>query len=221
MKIVTADQYSPKWWAARRGVPSASNAKKVFTSMGKASDSQSQYIADLIAEHYDPCYGNVDDYQSAAMKNGSMMEPEARRFYEFDKDVTVEQVGFCVTDDGRFGASPDGLVGDDGGLECKAPQHNTQIKYLLAGQKVPADYIPQVHWTLIVTGRKWWDFLSYTDGLPKLLVRVTPDDYTQAMRAEMEKFWTKYQAALNRIREMDTERAFADHLNDIEVAKMF
>lgn len=220
MNILTDEQYSPAWWQARRGVPSASNAAKVYTSQGKASASQSQYIADLIAEHYDPCYGVVSDYQSAAMKNGSMMEPESRRYYEFDTGLKVQEVGFCVTDDGRFGCSPDGLVGDDGGLECKSPQHNTQVKYLLAG-KVPAEYLPQVHWSLVVTGRAWWDFISYAVGLPKLVVRVERDDYTEAMAAEMGRFYDKYQKALNAIRAMDGDGAFLDHQDEIELAKVF
>lgn len=220
MIITTAEQYTPEWWSARRGVPSASNAAKVFTSQGKASASQSQYIADLIAEQYDPAYGNKDEYQTAAMRNGSLMEPEARAYYEFDRGLSVDEVGFCTTDDGRFGCSPDGLIGDEGGLECKSPQHNTQVKYLLA-DKVPAEYVPQVHWSLIVTGRKWWDFISYARGLPKLVKRVEPDDYTKAMRAEMERFWKKYQAALEQIRGMADDGAYQDHINEIETAKAF
>ena len=222
MKLIDCEQYSPQWWEARKGIPTASNAAKVFTSQAKPSTSQPGYIHNLIAEHYDPQYGFKEDTATAAMKNGRIIEPRARAYYEFDQGLDVRQVGFCLTDDGRLGCSPDALVGDEGGVEIKVPQHNTQIKYLLAN-KVPAKYIPQIHWSLVVTGREWWDFLSYCYGLPKLLIRVTPDDYTEKMRKQMGVFWKEYQASLQLIRDMtdDRQEAFDKEQEEIATAKMF
>lgn len=201
MRVITKTQYDESWWSARRGVPTASQFGRICTpATGKYASGASTYICELIADLYDPEYGIVDDYQSAAMKNGTMLEPEARAFYEFDRSVEVEQVGLCMDDDGRFGASPDGLPGD-GCLEIKSPMHKTQVKYLIGGD-VPTDYKPQVHGHLIVTGREWCDFLSYAQGLPPLLVRVVEDKYTAKLRECLDKFWDDYQAALEKIQSL-------------------
>jgi hypothetical protein len=203
MKRYDFDQYSMSWWNIRRGVPTASMFGKIITpAKGELSKQADDYIHQLIADRYDPEYGVVEDYVSAAMRNGTVMEPEARRYYEFDRDCAVEQVGFCMDDAGRFGCSPDGLVGDGGGLELKSPLAKTQIAYLIADE-LPAQYAPQVHGSLVVTGRKWWDFMSYVPGFPPLLIRVEPDEYTDKVRKALDDFWPRYQAALEQVRAME------------------
>ena len=188
MKIIDCQQYTPEWWLARRGLPTASVASRIITpAKGEYSKSADGLICELLAQQYDPSYGVYDDYQTAAMKNGSLLEPEARRFYEFHRNADVIQVGFCTTDDGTAGCSPDGLIGDDGLLEIKSPEAKTQVAYLLGGG-LPAEYKPQVHWHLAVTGRAWCDFISYSRGLPPLLLRIVPDDYTKQVRAHMARF---------------------------------
>lgn len=199
MKVYDFAQYSPEWWAQRRGIPTSSNAKRIITPKdGKFSSQAEDYACDLIAEKYDHYYGQPSEFATAAMRNGNVMEPESRRFYVFERDCEVQQVGFVTTDDGRFGCSPDSLVNSEGGLELKNPKPSTHIRYLLDGG-LPPEYRPQLHWCLIVTGRKWWDFLSYAPGLPHLLVRVEPNEYTETLRGYMEKFWTLYQGLLARI----------------------
>lgn len=200
MKTFRFAQYSEEWWKTRKGVPTASNFGKVFTAKTmKPSASQDDYIAELIADRVDttPPEFIAQDI-TPDMMHGLETEGEARAFYAMDRDVDVDEVGFCLTDDGRFGCSPDGLVGDDGGLELKCPQLKTQVKYLLAGG-LPDEYRGQVHGSLIVTGRAWWDFLSYAPGLPPLLLRVEPDAYTKALAAALEPFWAKYQEAWRQI----------------------
>lgn len=201
MKTFRFPQYSEDWWRVRKGVPTASNFGKVFTAKTmKPSASQDDYIAELIADRVDPTPPEfVVQYTNPEMMHGLETEGEARAFYAMDRDVEVEEVGFCLTDDGRFGCSPDGLVGEDGGLELKCPQLKTQVKYLLAGT-LPDEYRGQVHGSLIVTGRAWWDFLSYAPGLPPLLLRVTRDEYTDALEAALEPFWVRYQQAWETIR---------------------
>lgn len=203
MKCYDFEQYSMQWWAIRRGVPTASMFGKIITpAKGELSKQADDYIHQLIADQYDPEYGEVEDYVSAAMRNGTQMEPEARRFYEFERDCTVDEVGFCIDDDGRFGCSPDGLVGGDGGLELKSPLAKTHIAYLIADE-LPDAYKPQVHGSLVVTGREWWDFMSYVPGFPPLLIRVEPDEYTEKVRKALDDFWPRYQEALEKVRQMD------------------
>lgn len=199
MKIVSEEQYSPEWWEARRGLPTASNFKKIVTAVkGDYSKQAVDYACELVSQMYDPSYGEIDDYKSAAMKNGTLLEPEARAFYEFDRGMDVTQVGLCVTEDGRFGTSPDGLIGDEGALEVKSVIGPTQVKYLSAGT-LPNEHKAQCHGHLYVTGREWCDFFSYSPGLPPLLLRVTPDAFTHRLGECLERFHAELSAVKEQV----------------------
>ena len=194
MKIIECVQYSPDWWEARRGIPTASSFDKIMTPKTmKLSESCMDYIYQLIADsiHFDPNM-LTERPMTAAMRNGSECEPEARNYYAFDREMKVQQVGFCLSDDGKFGCSPDGLVGDAGLLELKCPQPHTHVKYLHLGE-LPNEYKAQVHGQLIVTGREWCDFMSYCPGFDPFIVRVTPDPFTETLRAVLDMFWQRFQ----------------------------
>lgn len=209
-RIVTTTEV---WRAVKDGEPcehnhrSKSGAEKCAKKLGGEVDhlpwdytptGAEGYAAQLIADLYNPFYGCHEGYVSHAMASGSMVEPEARRFHEFTRGVECQQVGFITTDDGRFGCSPDSLVGDDGGLECKAPQMHTHVKWLMAGG-VPFEHLGQCHGCMAVTGRQWWDFLSYCPPLPHILIRVERDAKTDKLAEHLEKFWTDYQEARQKI----------------------
>lgn len=201
MILIECEQYSPEYWQARRGVPTASHGKDLLTPERlQPSKSQDTYINQLIAEVFDDKYPRTDEFATSAMKNGTIMEPECRNFYEWDTGCKVTQVGFCLTDDRRYGCSPDGFVGDDGGLEIKSPHPKTHVGYL-RDKRVPPEYLLQIHWSLLVTGRKWWDFVSYCPGtaLPPLRIRVEPDAITRVMEGALNDFCDKYQKALTAI----------------------
>lgn len=196
MKVIECEQKSKEWWGARRGVPSASEFHKIITpKTNKPSAQQDGYICKLIAEKYANIWPDESGFVSPAMQHGIDNEEAARLFYEFDNDLDVTQVGFCLSDCGRFGCSPDGLIGDDGGLEIKVPSLETQARYLLEGV-LPPEYACQVHGSLAVTGRKWWDFVSYSEQLPTFKIRVEPDDFTKLLHDEVLKFVEKYRRAL-------------------------
>jgi len=199
MKIIDCVQMTPPWFSARRGVPTASEFSKLLTPVTlQPSQSADKYIYELIAEQLGTDPPIEANFISVAMRDGIEYEAEARRWYAMERDCDVQQVGFCLTDDGRFGASPDGLVGTEGGLELKVPKTKTHVGYVLNGAGVPPEYIAQVHGNLIVTGRQWWDFMSYCREAPdrSFIVRVTPDSYTTRLREAMESFWTRYQELL-------------------------
>lgn len=201
MKEIVCEQLSPEWWEARKGVPTASNFGRILTPTGKLSASADEYIAELIAERVclTPSYFTTQGKPvTQEMQHGTDTEPEARRFYEMERGVDVRRVGFIMTDDGRFGSSPDGMVDPDGCLELKCVMLKTQVKYLIDG-KLPADYRGQVHGHLIVTGRKWCDFLSYAPGLDPLIIRTEPDSFTRELKIAMEVFWEKYMFTWKRI----------------------
>lgn len=196
--ILYMPQYSPAWWEARCGIPTASSFDRIITPVrGKLSEQCDDYIAELIGDRVcltPNAFTERGRMGTPEMEAGRIAEPEARKFYSMIREVDVDQVGFVISACGRFGCSPDGLVGEDGALELKCPLLKTQAGYLLKGG-LPPEYKPQVHGQLIVTGRAWIDFLSYAPGLDPLLVRVEPDEYTAKLRNALEAFWERYQRA--------------------------
>jgi len=187
MIILDALQGSEEWHRARAGIPTASEFSKIHTTQGKPSTSASTYMYKLLAEWW--LEGPIETFTSEWMERGQILEDEARLYYVFETGRDVVQVGFCYFDEQRlYGASPDGLVGDDGGLEIKCPSPAVHMKYLLAN-KVPTEYVTQVQGNMLVTGRKWWDFLSYSPGLPPLLYRMNRDDrFCMGLKAALHKF---------------------------------
>ena len=101
-----------------------------------------------------------------------------------------------ITDDAeRVGCSPDGLIGEDGGIEIKCPEGPAQIRYLLAGE-LPPEYVAQVQGSLFVTGRKWWRFLSYRRKYPSMMLTIEPDAQFQLALAEaIQKFIGEFDQA--------------------------
>lgn len=190
MIVIPCIQGTEEWAEARRGKPTASCADQIITpAKGNISTAADDYACQLLAETILPAhYWFGEDFQNSAMANGTNTEREARDYFELQRGVDVQQVGFVTTDDGRFGASPDGLIGESEGLELKCPKHKTHIRYLIDGV-LPVKYKPQVHWSMVVTGRKQWSFMSYAVGLPPLIVLVETDEYTVKVAEAMEQFW--------------------------------
>lgn len=173
MLVLECEQGSEEWHKARAGVPSASNFSKLITAAGKPSTSAETYINSLIAYLIT---GTVEEsYKNEHMARGNLLEPQARAMYELATDNVVTEVGFCLHDTIMAGCSPDGLVGDDGGLEIKCPSASTHVGYLRS-QKLPTIYKQQVMGCLWITGREWWDFMSFHPEMEDLIVRVHRDD---------------------------------------------
>lgn len=196
MKIFECKQNSPEWWELHRGRATASSFHKILTAKTQKLSSQcNELICELIAQEatLGPIQG--PEVMTRPMERGIDIEPEARRWYEMERGLDVREVGFCLTDDGRFGCSPDGLVGEEGGLELKCPLLKTHVGYLTGPKEIPGEYKAQVHGCLIVTEREWWDFLSYAPGLPPFMLRVVPDSFTHELRVALEIFWSNYQEA--------------------------
>lgn len=173
MRMRNDEQGSDAWLQSRLGRPTASNFGKLITPTGKASTSSEAYINELIAQRIT---GEIPEFfKSEAMQRGNDLEPSAKALYEFTRDVEVVEVGLCLHDEFDCGASPDGLVGDDGGLEIKCPLPHTHVSYLRDGN-MPSKYIPQVQGCLWITEREWWDFMSYNPYMEDLIVRVYRDE---------------------------------------------
>ena len=159
-------QGSPEWFALRCGKVTASRVADVIaTTKSGPSASRQNYLAQLVAEILTGT--TADSYSNAAMVWGTETEPHARAAYEFYNDVSVVEVGFVVHPSiTQSGASPDGLVGDEGLVEIKCPNTSTHIATLL-DQKVPAKYITQMMWQMACTETAWCDFVSFDPRLPE------------------------------------------------------
>ena len=152
-EVIDCVQGTETWFATRLGIVTSSR----FSAVLNSGVGRGRYMKCLADEKRNGI--PHEGYQSKAMKNGHTYEPFARKFYEDKYGVSVEQVGFIKM--GQIGCSPDGLVGDDGGLEIKCSEGKSHSK-ILEKQKMPATHIPQVQGCIWVSGRKWWDFVSYT-----------------------------------------------------------
>lgn len=133
-----------------------------------------------------------DSFISSDMWRGIDTEPVAREFYAKHNETPVEEVGLMVEDRWgfRIGYSPDGLVGDDGLLEVKAPRGKGHLLTVIDGE-VPAYNMAQLQTGLLVSGRKWIDFVPYVGGMPMWVKRVEPDPAWQdAIVAAVAKFET-------------------------------
>lgn len=136
---------------------------------------------------------------SYATEQGSMREDDAIPWYRLHTGKQVARVGFVEADDPRFGASPDGLIGEEGGVEIKCPGPEAHVSYVL-NEKVPDDYLPQVHGSLYATGRAWWDFVSYRPDFDKLVVRVHRDEeIIVKIEAALTAFYVRLDAAMRKI----------------------
>ena len=195
MKVITAEQRTAAWFEARRGLPTASRFDSILTpKTGKPAAAQETLINALIAESImPPDSGFVrPPFISEEMEQGMKLEAEARCSYELEyAKLPVTEAGFILHDSGAFGGSPDALVGDVGGCEIKCPLAATHVGYIRAGV-LPDAYKCQVHGSLIVTGRAWWDYFSYARHFPPFHLRVTRDDFTVTLERELTAFVARY-----------------------------
>lgn len=181
-------QGSTEWLALRCGKVTASRVSDVVakTKSGPAA-SRANYMAEIIAERLtgEP----AERFTNAAMQWGTEKEPEARSSYEFYRNVAVKEIAFVHHPKiDASGASPDGLVGEDGLVEIKCPNTATHLETLL-GQMVPSKYVNQMQWQMACSGRQWCDFVSYDPRLPesmRLFIKRMPRDDKRITELETE-----------------------------------
>lgn len=171
------EQNSLMWLVARAGKITASEFDSFLTTdfeLRKGAMVKS-YVARKVAELWS---GPLPGFNSIDMDFGKFREEEAIPAFEFKTGLKVDRVAFITDDSEKIGCSPDGLIGEDSGIEVKCPTAEVHTKYLLQGE-VPNDYIQQVHGSMFVTGRKTWQFLSYRRHFPMLILEVQRDEQIQ------------------------------------------
>lgn len=202
MKLLTFEQRSPEWFAARLGIATASNFSKVLAVIksGEAAERRN-YRIKLALERIT---GKQEDvFQNDAMRQGTEREPLARIAYEGLTGNLVEEVGLCLHDVLECGASPDGLIDAVKGLEIKAPTPGKHIEYLRQKAE-PPEYTAQIQGCMWITERTEWDFVSFCPEFPEnaqLIVRTIKRDdaYIERLAAAVEVFMREVVAEVDAI----------------------
>jgi hypothetical protein len=193
-------KYSEAYDRLKLGIPTSSHFHKIITPQGKPSKQWREYACLLIAERI--LQRRIELYHSPAMERGLIVEADAADWYEFDQDVTVQRVGFITDDAHTVGCSPDRLVGNGGLLEIKAPLPHTQVDYWLSGE-LSERFRPQLQGQLYVSQRRWVDILCWHDVLPKVVMRVEPDEeFIKALDRELRHFNHFIECVMEKIRAM-------------------
>lgn len=167
-------QGTEEWFAIRCGLLTASEMKLIMTPTLKPASNEKErcHMYELLAQRIT---GYVEpSYISDDMLRGHQDEMDAKILYNANYGA-VRDIGFVTNDRFGFtlGFSPDGLIGDDGFIECKSRRQKFQVQTIIDG-KMPDDYTLQVQTGLLVTELKWCDFISYSGGLPMTTIRIEP-----------------------------------------------
>lgn len=197
MKIIECTQGDIAWVEARLGKPTASEFHRILTPKGDLSKQANKYAYRLLAEFF--LNQQMDSLEGLEwIEHGKMSEDDAVRIYEFIHDVEVKKVGFITTDDGRIGASPDRLIGNNG-MEVKCPSPQVHIGYLLGdlGDK----YKPQVQGEIFVGEFEWVDFFSHNVNFKPVELRTFRDDnYIKLMETALKDFCDMKDEMLDKIK---------------------
>jgi putative phage-type endonuclease len=198
------EQRTEEWFQARLGKVTASRVADVLSKIKSGeSASRRNYKIQLVSERLTG--EKQESYINQAMQDGIDREVFARDRY-VQEHGEVEEVGFMQHPTLEAGASPDGLVGEDGIIEIKCPMGGTHTESLMS-QDVPSKYIPQIQFQLRCSGRKWCDFVSYHPMFPKHLQlfvkRVEADEVYQAeLDKEIELFLVEVQTIIDKLGEI-------------------
>jgi putative phage-type endonuclease len=201
--IEMMDQGSESWFQVRIGKVTASRVADVLAKTKTGySATRDNYMAQLVCERLTGQKG--ESFTNAAMQHGTDTEPLARAAYEALQDVLVDEVGFVPHPSIIMaGASPDGLVGEDGLLEIKCPNTATHIETLIS-KVVPGKYNTQMQFQMACTGRQWCDFVSFDNRLPEMfqlfVTRVPRDEvFIRLIESEIVQFIAELDDKINKL----------------------
>jgi predicted phage-related endonuclease len=202
------EQRSEQWFADRAGRITASrfvDAIAMNKRTGAPTAARDTYMRSIVAEILSGRPRHSVSSQSLSW--GTEAERFAIQAYELDRGVFVEESGFIVHPEFDYiGGSPDGLVGNDGLIEIKCP-HDEQVHIGTWLDGMPTDHIPQVQGNLMVTGRKWLDFISYdprqSERFQLYVQRIGRDDeyINSVLLPGLHAFWADVQKMVKVIEE--------------------
>lgn len=205
MKIHQCIQGEAEWMQVRLGKVTASELDNLVTPQFaiRKGETPHTYLCRKLAEGIKNRPLEDEMFATFDTEQGQILEDEARKLYCFSykpKGERLIDAGFVEHDDGRFGCSPDALIGEASGLEIKCPKFKTHVKYLLAGE-LPDEYAAQVHGSIYATGRSSWVFMSYARGFAPLVVTVQRDEAICAKIADaLAQFYARYDEAMQKLK---------------------
>lgn len=198
--IHTAEQGTPEWLQARKGVITGSRFKDCRDRLKSGAPSKKclDYAMDVAREREggEP----MQVFVNGAMRLGTEQEPYARAVYERKTGHIVDEAGFITTPDRLFGVSVDGLVGDDGIIEIKTMVSSDTLFTAFVNGDIAA-YVDQCNGAMWLLGRKWVDLVLWVHDLGRMkIIRIDRDDNQieslEADLMEFERTVTKYQHEL-------------------------
>lgn len=206
LQIIDCVQGSDEWFQARLGLPTASHFATIMAEGrdGGLSLTRTEYLHRLAGEVITEMPAE-ETFKSRAMERGKEMEPLAIEDYERRKKVAVQRIGLAINFAGlkRCGASPDGLVGFDGGLETKTMRPDKMIPLLDRGARMPPEHRAQVQGNMMVLERDVWDFKIFWPKMPDFTVTVRRDDaYIKVMHQQIEVFNHELSRLVDKLRSM-------------------
>lgn len=207
MQIIDCEQGTEEWFAARAGIPTASEFDTVMAKgkAGAESKTRRTYMLKLAGEIVT---GEVTEgFSNAHAERGHVMEPDARNLYALMTDNEPELVGFIRN--GDKGCSPDSLIGTDGMLEIKSKLPHLLIDVLLRDE-FPAEHKAQCQGALWVAEREWIDIAVYWPKLPLFIKRAYRDElYIAEMAKAVSAFNEELASVVDRVRRYGLPAAMA------------
>lgn len=206
MIIHTDPQGSEEWKQRRAGVITASMfsvARAKLKRSGEPTNEAKNYAFRLAVERISGLPMD-EGFETWAMRRGRELEPEARAAHEIHAGVTVKEAGFITTDCGLYGATADGLIGEDGGAEYKCLVSPERVRDALLDNDI-SEFLDQVQGGMWITGRKWWDFCIYCpalDGVNRMLTRwriQRDDEYITTLETELQEFNAMVQTYMHKL----------------------
>lgn len=195
MKIHTLEQGTEEWRRVRAGKLTASNAEAISANGAGLKTYIYQTMAEMFSSAIPETYTNED------MGRGKELEEQARAIYELERDVRVVTVGF-IEAHAHIGCSPDGLIGDDGLIEIKCHNDAKHFRLLIEGEKgIEKKYWWQMQMQMLVTGRKWCDYVAFNPNFKETLIvhRIEANEQAHA------KLLTGLQSGLAMIEEITSK----------------
>ena len=203
-------QGSAIWEEMHISRPTASVFKRILTPQGRPSKQWEKFALQIITERI--VQRRINVFTSEPMERGKIIEEDARNWYEYVYETDVQLGGFFTTDDGKFGASPDGRIGTNGLLEIKAPLiHNVVAHYIT--EKPDHEHWPQLQSQLYACApeREWVDMLVYSgepEKVSHIVTRAYVDEpYQKLIAKELAKFNEFVEKVIERIREVSGRHA--------------
>lgn len=186
--IHNVEQGTQEWLQLRKGIITSTVIKSLITPTFKIAENEKtrkaiyKIAGEIITDNLE------DKFLSYDMERGNFEEPLARDLYNENNDNKAEQVGFItnVFNGVTVGFSPDGVVGEDGIIEIKSAKQSIQIERIVTNQ-VPTEHLPQIHFGMLVSGAKWCDFISYSNGMEMQEIRVEKDEKIRSVLIEVIK----------------------------------